>query len=199
MRDDLDKKICLGSYNQCTLLKSINSLISNNTKVLISTQLIYGGTNNIQGDEELLDICLELGCPGHKYSIRKKALKVLIQLYSKKPKRDIGARTSQIIKCLDGIPQNAISLLRLALHSLLVALTKLTLTPQHVQLFIELFFSNVITLMQDESKSARRSASISSLRSHASDMSSDNSTNWRFRDEHASDIEEEDNFHVNVR
>ncbi|TIC25909.1 hypothetical protein E3Q12_00771 [Wallemia mellicola] len=199
LRDDIDKKICLGSYNQCILLKSINSLISNNMKVLISTQLIYGGTNNIQGDEELLDICLQLGCPGHKYSIRKKALKVLIQLYSKKPKRDIGARTNQIIKCLDGIPQNAISLLRLALHSLLVALTKLTLTPQHVQLFIELFFSNVITIMQDESKTARRSASISSLRSHASDMSSDNSTNWRFRDDHASDMEEEDSFHVNIR
>lgn len=147
----------------------------------------------------MLDICLELGCPGHKYSIRKKALKVLIQLYSKKPKREIGARTSQIIKCLDGIPQNAISLLRLALHSLLVALTKLTLTPQHVQLFIELFFSNVITLMQDESNSARRSASISSLRSIASDMSSDNSTNWRFKDDHVSDMEEDDSFQVNIR
>lgn len=153
----------------------------------------------MQGDEELLDICLNFGSPGNTFGTRKKALKVLIQLYSKKPKKEISARTPQIIGCLAGIPRHATSLLSLALHSLLVAITKLTLTPQHVQSFVELFLSNVLALIQNEDKNVNRSASISSLRSVASDKSSEISHNWRSRDDNASDIEDYDNNYTTTR
>ncbi|TIA83654.1 hypothetical protein E3P98_00654 [Wallemia ichthyophaga] len=176
LRDDLNGLVNLSAQDHSRLLKAINSLLS----------------NNVQGDEELLDICLSFGSPGNKFSTRKKALKVLIQLYSKKPKKEISARTAQIIECLVDIPKHAPSLLSLALHSLLVAITKLTLTPQHVQSFVELFLSNVLSLLQKEDICVRRCPSISSIRSVASDKSAEISHNWRSKDDHASDIEDFD-------
>lgn len=146
-----------------------------------------------------MDICLNFGGPGNKFGTRKRALKVLIQLYSKKPKKEISAKTPQVIGCLIGIPKHATSLLSLALHSLLVAITKLTLTPQHVQSFVELFLSDVLALIKNEDKNVRRSTSISSLRSVASDKSSDISHNWRSRDDNTSDMEDYDNSYTDTR
>ncbi|TIA85584.1 hypothetical protein E3P99_03956 [Wallemia hederae] len=174
LRDDLKGVAQLEPQHRSTLLRAINSLLS----------------HNIQGDEELLDICLSFASPGHTFGTRKKALKVLVQLYSKKPKKEISARTSQIVGCLAGIPRHATSLLSLALHSLLVAMTKLALTAQHVQSFVELFMSNILVLVQSEDKSVRKSASISSFRSVISENSAEISHDWRSRRDSVSDAEE---------